>query len=154
MTRIKRGTAAKKRKRKLLKQTKGYKLRRKSSIKLATQARLKAGEEAYVGRKKKKGDFRRLWIIRMNAALRQHGTTYSTFTGMMKKQDIIVNRKVLSELAATEPAIFEKLVKEVLATNESATKTDTAKKAAPKSPVKATPAKKTDAKPKPKKASK
>ena len=113
MTRIKRGVAARKHKKNILKKTKGYYLGRKTRIKIAKQAVIKAGQNAYYDRKRKKADFRAVWNIRLNGALRTHGVSYSKFIGMLKKQKIELNRKVLSELAATDPTTFGALVKQV-----------------------------------------
>lgn len=113
MTRIKRGVIARKRKKNILKKTKGYYLGRKTRIKIAKQAVIKAGQNAYYDRKRKKADFRHVWVIRMNGALRQYGVSYSKFIGMLKAQKIDLNRKVLSEIAANDPAAFENLVKQV-----------------------------------------
>lgn len=115
MTRIKRGVIARKRKKNILKLAKGYRLGRKSRIKLAKQAMIKAGQNAYFDRKRKKTDFRQLWIVRMNAALDVKGISYSKFMGSLKKQNIQLDRKVLAELAATEPKAFDALVAQVMA---------------------------------------
>lgn len=115
MTRIKRGVIAHKRKKNILAKTKGYYLGRRTRIKIAKQAVIKAGQNAYYDRKRKKADFRHVWVVRMNAALRPLGTSYSRFIGMMSKQKIALNRKVLSEIAAKDPQAFETLVKQVLA---------------------------------------
>jgi large subunit ribosomal protein L20 len=113
MPRVKRGTQHTKRRRKLLKKVKGYKWGRKKLIKLARQAALRAGENAFRDRRARKRAFRRLWQMRINAAVRQLGTNYSTFMGKMKKADVKLNRKVLSEIAKDKPEVFEKIVDEV-----------------------------------------
>src|SRR5580692_1036296 len=110
MTRIKRGTTANKRRKNLLKRAKGYDNRRSTNFISARQALLKADTYAYRDRRNKKRDFRALWLIRANAALRENGTTWSKFAGMMKKQNIQINRKMLSELAVKHPEIFDKMV--------------------------------------------
>ena len=77
----------------------------------ARQALLKADTYAYRDRRNKKRDFRALWLIRANAALRENGTTWSRFAGVMKKQNIQINRKMLAELAVKHPEVFDKMVK-------------------------------------------
>jgi len=111
MTRIKRGTAANKRRKNLLKRAKGYDNRRSTNFISARQALLKADTYAYRDRRNKKRDFRALWLIRTNAALRENGTTWSKFAGMMKKNKVVINRKMLAELAVKHPSEFDKLVK-------------------------------------------
>lgn len=81
---------------------------------MAKQAVLKAGTNAYRDRRKKKRDFRRMWITRLNAALRSHGVMYSRFIRQMEQKDVQINRKALSELAIHEPKAFEKVVKMVM----------------------------------------
>jgi large subunit ribosomal protein L20 len=98
-----------KRRRNLLKQTKGFMWGRKSKIKLAKVAVLKAGKNAYTGRKLKKRDMRALWQTRINAAARENGLSFSRLMGGLKKAGVTVNRKVLSEIAARHPAVFEKI---------------------------------------------
>ncbi len=85
---------------------------RRSTFKKANEAVLKAGEHAYRDRKKKKRDFRALWIVRISAAARNHGVNYSTFVRGLKTKKIELDRIVLSELAIHEPKVFEKVVKE------------------------------------------
>jgi large subunit ribosomal protein L20 len=110
MTRIKRGVAAHKRRKNVLKRAKGFDNRRSTNFASARQALLKADKYAYRDRRNKKRDFRALWLIRANAALRENGTTWSKFAGMMKKNNIIINRKMLSELAVKYPEVFDKMV--------------------------------------------
>jgi large subunit ribosomal protein L20 len=114
MTRIKRGMAANKRRKNVLKRAKGFDNRRSTNFVYARQALLKADTYAYRDRRNKKRDFRALWLIRTNAALRQNGTTWSRFAGIMKKQNIQINRKMLAELAVQYPADFDKLVKDLV----------------------------------------
>jgi len=116
MTRIKRCIIARKRKKNILKMAKGYRLGRHSRLKLAKQAMIKAGQNAYFDRKRKKTDFRQVWIVRMNAALELKGVSYSKFIGALKKQNIELDRKVLSEIAANEPKAFAELVDQVMGT--------------------------------------
>ncbi len=110
MTRIKRGVAAHKRRKNLLKRAKGFDNRRSTNFVHARQALLKADTYSYRDRRNRKRDFRALWLIRANAALRENGTTWSKFAGMMKKQNITINRKMLSELAVKHAAVFDKMV--------------------------------------------
>ena len=110
MTRIKRGVQHSKHRRNILKDTKGYMWGRKSKIKLAKTAVLKAGVNAYRDRRLKKRDNRGVWIIRLNAALRPHNLSYSKFMDKLKKSGIVLNRKILSELAGAHPNIFEKII--------------------------------------------
>ncbi len=113
MARVKRGVAAKKRKKRILKRAKGYLHGRKKLIKQAKEATQKAGKRAYVGRKTKKRAKRRLWQIRINAATRAAGMNYSRFISALKKEKIAVNRKMLAEMAVNEPAALKALIAEV-----------------------------------------
>src|SRR6185503_19407207 len=111
MTRIKRGVQSSKRRKNLLKRAKGFDNRRSTNFALAREALLKADTYAYRDRRNKKRDFRALWIIRANAALRENGTNWSKFAGLLKKNKITVNRKMLAELAVKHPETFDQLVK-------------------------------------------
>jgi large subunit ribosomal protein L20 len=113
MSRVKRGTIASKRRKKVLKQAKGFMWRRKSTYRAAKEALLKAGKYAYRDRRNKKRTFRRLWIVRLNAALRMHGEKYSAFIKKMSDKKIEVDRKVLSEMAANHPEQFGMFVEKV-----------------------------------------
>lgn len=113
MTRIKRGVAAHKRRKNILKRAKGFENRRSTNLAQAREALLHADKYAYRDRRNKKRDMRALWLIRLNAALRENGTTYSKFAGALKKAKVGLNRKVLSELAIAAPDAFETLVKEL-----------------------------------------
>ena len=113
MTRIKRGVAARKRRKNLLRKAKGFDNRRSTNFPLAREALLHAHKYAYRDRRNKKRDFRALWLIRTNAALRENGTTWSKFAGKLKKEKITINRKMLSELAVKHPAAFDQLVKQL-----------------------------------------
>src|SRR3989344_4828200 len=113
MARIKRGTMHVKRRKNLLAKTKGYKWRRKNTVRQARTAVIKAGVEAYRGRKLKKRDMRSLWIIRLNASLRENGLTYSKFIPLLKKAKIEMDRKILADIAANDPDTFKKIVSEV-----------------------------------------
>jgi large subunit ribosomal protein L20 len=114
MTRIKRGVAAHKRRKNLLKRAKGFDNRRSTNFPLAREALLHADKYSYRDRRNKKRDFRALWLIRANAALRENGTTWSRFAGVMKKENIKLNRKMLAELAVRHPEVFDKMVKSLV----------------------------------------
>ncbi len=114
MTRIKRGVAAHKRRKNLIKRAKGFDNRRSTNFVAAREALLHADKYSYRDRRNKKRDFRALWLIRVNAALRENGTTWSKFAGLMKKQDIQINRKMLAELAVQYPGQFDAMVKELM----------------------------------------
>jgi large subunit ribosomal protein L20 len=113
MPRVKRGVQHVKRRKSLLSKTKGMMWRRKSSIRAARTAMLKAGAYAYRDRRNKKRSFRRLWQIRLNAALRPLNTTYSRFIDDMKKAGITLDRKILSTIAKDHPEVFKKIVESV-----------------------------------------
>lgn len=110
MARVKRGVNAKKRHKKVLKQAKGYFGAKSKLFKTANQAVMKSLNYAYIGRKHRKRDFRRLWITRINAAARLNGMSYSTFINGLKKANIDVNRKMLSEMTIHDAEGFSKLV--------------------------------------------
>lgn len=112
--RVKRGVTAQKRHKKIRKLAKGYRLRNRTTFRTAKQAVMKAGMHAYRDRRLKKRTFRNLWIVRLNAALRAHGTTYSKFIYAMGQKGVLLNRKALSELAVNEPKAFTTLVKQVI----------------------------------------
>lgn len=101
------------RRKKILKQAKGYFGRRKNVWTVAKNAVEKAMLYAYRDRKTKKRNFRRLWILRINAAARLHGLSYSKFMGLLKEQDITLNRKVLADLAMNNPETFKAIVQKV-----------------------------------------
>jgi len=105
--------AAKNRRKKVLKQAKGYWGRRKNVHTVAKNAVEKGMQYAYIGRKQKKRNFRSLWIQRINAGCREHGLTYSTFMGGLKKAEIDLNRKVLADLAMNHPDAFKAVVDKV-----------------------------------------
>ncbi|MGR3274905.1 50S ribosomal protein L20 [Acaryochloris sp. 'Moss Beach'] len=110
MTRVKRGNVARKRRKKILKLAKGFRGSHSRLFRMANQQVMKALRNAYRDRRKRKRDFRRLWIARINAATRQHGVSYSKFMGQLKQADIQLNRKMLAQLAATDPDSFSKIV--------------------------------------------
>jgi large subunit ribosomal protein L20 len=110
MTRVKRGNVARKRRKKILKLAKGFRGSHSRLFRTANQQVMKALRNAYRDRRKRKRDFRRLWITRINAAARQHGLSYSQLIGSLKKADIQINRKMLSQMAILDPAGFSKVV--------------------------------------------
>lgn len=95
---------------KILRQAKGFRDARRKRYKVAKEAILHAGQYAYVGRKNRKRDFRRLWIQRLNAAVREHDLPYSQFVNGLKKAKIEIDRKLLADIAITDPQAFEKIV--------------------------------------------
>jgi len=113
MTRVKSGILTKKKHKKVLKLAKGYWMTRHKQFKKAKEAVLHAGEYAFTGRKLKKRDFRRLWIIRLNAAVRQLGLKYSQFINLLKEKKIELDRKILSEIAVSYPKVFAKVVEKL-----------------------------------------
>ena len=110
MTRVSRGVTSKARHRKILKRAKGYYGRRKNVFRVAVQAVERGLQYAYRDRRKRKSDFRGLWIQRINAGVRRHGMTYSQFINGLKKATIEIDRKILAELAVNQPEAFKALV--------------------------------------------
>ena len=110
MARIKGAMATRKRRKKVLKAAKGYYGSKHTLFKTAKQAVMKSGQYAYIGRKQKKRDIRRIWITRISAAAKMNGMNYSTFMNGLKKAGIDLNRKMLSEIAIADPAGFATLV--------------------------------------------
>lgn len=110
MARVKRGNVARKRRNKILKLAKGFRGSHSKLFRTANQRVMKALTNSYRDRRKKKRDFRRLWIARINAAVRPHGLSYSRLIGAMKKADIQINRKILSQLAILDPSAFQAIV--------------------------------------------
>jgi len=115
MARVKRGVTSHAKHKKVLKAAKGFYGRRKNTIRVAKQAAEKANQYAYRDRKRRKRTFRALWIQRLNAAVRPFGLTYSRFIDGIGKAGILVDRKVLSDLAIQEPAAFEAIVEKARA---------------------------------------
>ena len=115
MARVKRAMMTRKRRKKVLKLAKGYYGAKGTHFKMAKQAVLKSGNDAYIGRRLKKRDFRRLWITRISAACRMNDTNYSQFMNGLKKAGITLNRKMLSELAINDAAAFTALVEKAKA---------------------------------------
>ena len=111
MARVKTAIITRKKHKKILKRAKGYYGAKHYRFRMAKQAVMKSGMYAYVGRKDKKSNFRKLWISRINAAARMNGTTYSKLIAGMKKANIVVNRKMLAEMAITDPKAFTEIVK-------------------------------------------
>lgn len=111
--RVKRRVNAVKKRRAILKQAKGYRGAKSKLYRVAREQVMKSGQYAYIGRKHRKRDMRRLWIVRINAGCRANGITYSAFINGLKKNNINLNRKVLSEMAVSEPAAFAKLCESV-----------------------------------------
>lgn len=124
MARVKRGINSRKKHRRILKQAKGFYGFKSKNIRMANQAVMRSLRSAYIGRKHRKRDFRKLWITRINAGARLNGLSYSRFMNGLKLSGIDVNRKMLSEMAIHDPAGFAKLA-------------DTAKKAVEKAAAKA-----------------
>ena len=110
MARVKGALMTRKRRNKTLKLAKGYFGSKHRLFKTAKQAVMKSGNNAYIGRKQRKRDFRRLWITRISAAARANGMNYSTFMNGLKKAGVTLNRKMLSEIAIADPAAFTALV--------------------------------------------
>jgi len=115
MPRVKRSVTARARHKKVLKKAKGYQGARSRTIKVAMQAVTKAGQYAYRDRKQKKRLFRALWIMRINAAAREHGLSYSRFMNGLKKAEIEVDRKMLADIAIHDAAAFKALVEKAKA---------------------------------------
>lgn len=111
MVRVKRGLMTKKRHKNLLKATKGYRLLSNRVFSRAKNAWMKAGTNAFIGRKRKKRDFRRLWTVRINIAARENGMTYSKLINALYNKKVNLNRKVLSNLAISNPAVFTNIIK-------------------------------------------
>ena len=110
MARVKGALATRKRRKKTLKLAKGYWGARSKHFKMAKEAVMKSGNYAYIGRRQKKRDFRRLWITRISAACKFNGINYSQFMNGLKKAGVTLNRKMLSEIAISDPTAFTSLV--------------------------------------------
>ena len=115
MPRVKRGVTARARHTKVLALAKGYRGRRKNVYRVAKQAVMKAGQYAYRDRRQRKRQFRQLWIVRINAAARENGLSYSKFMNGLKKASINIDRKVLADLAVFDKPAFAKLVEQAKA---------------------------------------
>ncbi|MBT4633105.1 50S ribosomal protein L20 [bacterium] len=110
MVRVKRGLMTRKRHKNILKATKGYRLLNSRVFSRAKNAWMKAGTNAFIGRKRKKREFRKLWTVRINIAARENGMTYSKFINALYKKKVVLNRKVLSNLAISNPTVFSNVV--------------------------------------------
>ena len=115
MPRVKRGVTAHARHKKVLEQAKGFRGRRKNVFRIAKEAVMKAEQYAYRDRRQRKRQFRALWIARINAAVREHGLTYSAFMNGLKKAAVEVDRKVLADLAVADKAAFAKIAEQAKA---------------------------------------
>jgi len=113
MTRVKRGTTSLKRRKNVLKQTKGFRHGRKSKERAAKEALLHAYTHSFHDRRKKKRVFRKLWQIKINAAAREHELSYSKFINALKKAEIKIDRKILAQLAENKPEVFTKIIETV-----------------------------------------
>ncbi|OGK08352.1 50S ribosomal protein L20 [Candidatus Roizmanbacteria bacterium RIFCSPHIGHO2_01_FULL_35_10] len=113
MARVKGGMTTRRKHKKVLKLAKGYWMTRHKQIKKAKEAVLHADQYSFTGRKDRKSDFRQLWILRINAAVRPLGLTYSTFINRLKSKKIELDRKMLSKIAIEYPKVFEKIVEQV-----------------------------------------
>ena len=114
MARVKGGVAAHKRRTNILRRAKGFRHGRKTKIRQAHEGLMRAGRNAFAHRRAKKNDFRQLWIVRLNAAVRENGhQSYSTFINKLKKQGVLLDRKVLAEFAAEQPEVFARIAKKI-----------------------------------------
>lgn len=113
MTRVKRGTIATKKRKRILKYTKGFRWGRSHKERAAKEALLHAWTHAFEGRKDRKRDFRALWQVKINAAVRSKGISYSKFINALKNKNIKLDRKSLADLAETSPAVFKQIVSQV-----------------------------------------
>jgi len=115
MARVKGGVMANKRRKNLLKRAKGYRGLRSKKERYAHEAVMRAGKYAFAHRRDKKNDFRSLWIVRLNAAVRENGhQSYSTFIAKLKKGGVQLDRKVLAQFAAEQPELFARIAKKVV----------------------------------------
>lgn len=115
MARVKGALATRKRRKKVLRLAKGYWGAKSKHFKMAKEAVMKSGNYAYIGRRQRKRDFRRLWITRISAGCKANGINYSTFMNGLKKADVVLNRKMLSEIAIADPEAFTALVEKAKA---------------------------------------
>jgi large subunit ribosomal protein L20 len=113
VVRVKRGNVARQRRKKILKLAKGFRGAMSRLYRIADQAVKHALVNSYRDRKRKKGDFRKLWIARINAAVREHGLSYSKFINLLKQKNIKLDRKILSDIAIYDPETFAAIVNEV-----------------------------------------
>lgn len=115
--RVKRGLVSKRKHNKIFQANKGYRMTKRRLIKVAKEAYLHAGEYAFAGRKQKKRDFRRMWILRISEAVRLQGLKYSEFIDRLKKAHITIDRKILAHLVKDQPKMFEAVVESVKKSN-------------------------------------
>ena len=115
MTRVKRGTTSIKHRRNILKKAKGFRFGRSTKERQAKEGLLHAGVYAFAHRRKKKRDFRALWQIKINAAAREHGVSYSKLINALNKKKVGLNRKMLADLSEFNPEVFEKILREAVA---------------------------------------
>lgn len=113
MTRVKKGVNALKSRKNILRKVKGYRYGRSKKERQANEAIFHAGTYAFAHRKDKKGDFRRLWNVRLSAALKQNGLSYSKFIPLLKKKNVMLNRKMLAQVALENPEVFKKIIESV-----------------------------------------
>ncbi len=118
MTRVKGGPSARKRHKKIIKQAKGYRGSRGTLYRRSKEAVIRSGEHEFAGRKLRKRDMRRLWITRISGGLSEYDINYSRFIAGLKKANIDLNRKMLSEMAITDPKAFEMVVEKVKKASE------------------------------------
>nr|YP_009654385.1 ribosomal protein L20 [Pleurostichidium falkenbergii]QCH39672.1 ribosomal protein L20 [Pleurostichidium falkenbergii] len=117
MTRIKRGNIARKRRKKVLKLAKGFRGSHSKLFRTAKQQVLKALKYSYIGRKHRKRDYRRLWIIRINAATRSYNISYSQFISLLKRKNVALNRKILSQLVLIDKSAFSHFIQFIQSSN-------------------------------------
>lgn len=113
--RVKGGVKTRRRHNKILKSVKGFRQARGRLYKVAKESYLHAGQHSFGGRRKRTGQMRSLWIVRLNAALREKGLTYSKFINLLSKKEIDLNRKMLSEIAIQKPDVFAKIIEQIKA---------------------------------------
>ena len=121
MARVKRGVQAKAKHKKILKMAKGYRGRAKNVFRIAKERVEKGLQYAYRDRRTKKRNFRALWILRINAGVREHGMSYSQFINGIKKAEIDIDRKILADIAANNPETFKSIIDKIRQTKEKTT---------------------------------
>lgn len=114
MSRVKRGVVSKRKHNKVLELTKGFRLGRSTTIRQAKEALLHAGKYAFAGRKQRKRDMRKLWIVQLGNAVRAEGNSYSKFINQMKLKGITLDRKILADLAVNRPEEFKKVYTQIV----------------------------------------
>jgi large subunit ribosomal protein L20 len=111
MTRATNAPQSRRRRKKILTAAKGYRGGRGTQLRTASVAVMRSGQYAYRDRKRRKGDFRRLWITRINAAAREHGLSYSTLMARLKAQGVVLDRKILADMAVSDPVVFAEIAR-------------------------------------------